>query len=327
VRRRHVLEVLLGSTIVLSGYCSPHAEEQRRRVIGILGAQSASTQGELWAGFVKQLQSLGWSEDRNITIDFEWADARPERFAEIAAEFARRNVDIIVTSSTPTVIAAKKTTSTIPIVFTNASDPVANGLVSSLSHPNGNATGLSTQLADTTGKRLGFFREVVHRLRCLAVVFSSNDPAAANEAREVSSVAEGLGMAIVQLDVGHPDELATKVESVKNRADGLYFCNTNLFNTLRPQIVSLVAAAGLPAVYDSNGFVKLGGLMSYGPNGPALFKRAADLVDKILRGTRPQDIPVEQPTEFTFAVNLKAAKALGVEIPEELVHTADLVVE
>jgi putative ABC transport system substrate-binding protein len=330
VKRRDFLGTLLGS--LASAPCllpeRANAEPaQKPVVIGILGAQNEASQGRLWKEFVERLRAMGWIERQNIVFEYRWADAHNERFGQIAAEFVRLNVDLIATSSTPTVIAAKQATSSIPIVFANASDPVANGLVASLSRPGGNATGLSTQLADSASKRIGLLREIAPGIRRLAIMAYTDDPAATREAKEADAVARRLGLDVLAPVIRSVDDIEPAFNAVKGQADGLYFCNSNLFNTRRRQIVSLTVAAKLPAVYDSYGFVDLGGLISYGPNGSALFRRAAELVDKILRGATPADIPVEQPTEFIMAANTAAAKALGVEIPQTLLLQADRIVE
>ena len=330
MRRRDFVTLLGSLSLGPSLLATPVGAQQskKRPTIGILGAQTEATQGKLWAGFVERLHTLGWSEGRNIAIEYRWAEARNDRFEQIAAEFVKLDVDLIATSSTPTVIAAKRATSSIPIVFTNASDPVANGLVTSLNRPGGNVTGLSTQLADTTGKRLGLLREVVPQIHRLAVLTSADDPAALHEAREVEAVARSLGMDVTVTKVGNADDdLGPSFGRMKGTVDGLYVCNSNVFNKVRRRIVALVLDARLPAIYDSAGFVELGGLISYGPNGPALFRRAAELADKILRGTKPSDIPIEQPTEFFMAINLAAAKSIQVSIPDALIHLSDRIVD
>jgi ABC-type uncharacterized transport system substrate-binding protein len=330
VKRRDFLGTLLGSLASALGLLPEQASAEPTRksaVIGILGAQTEASQGRLWSEFVERLRALGWIEGKNIVIEYRWADAHNERFGEIAAEFVRLNVDLIATSSTPTVIAAKQATSSIPIVFTNASDPVANGLVASLSRPGGNATGLSTQLADSASKRIGMLRDIVPGMRRLAILAYTDDPAATREAKEAEAVARRLGLDAVTPVIRSVDDIEPAFDAVKSVVNGLYFCNSNLFNTRRRQLVSLTVAAKLPAIYDSYGFVDLGGLISYGPNGPALFRRAAELVDKILRGATPAEIPVEQPTEFVMTVNTAAAKALGLEIPQTLLLQADRIVE
>jgi putative ABC transport system substrate-binding protein len=328
VRRRDFLGTLLLASAPSLLFERVDAQPaQKPVVIGILGAQTEATQGGLWSEFVERLRALGWVEGKNIVFETRWAEARNERFGQIATEFVRLNVDLIATSSTPTVIAAKQVTSSIPIVFANASDPVANGLVASLSRPGGNATGLSTQLADSASKRIGLLREILPGMRRLAILTYAHDPAATREASEAESAARGLGLEVVAPVIKSADDIEPAFDAVKNQADGLYFCNSNLFNTRRPQIVALAAAVRLPAVYDSYGFVDLGGLVSYGPNGQALFRRAADLVDKILRGTKPSEIPIEQPTEFIMAVNTVAARKLGVEVPQTLLLQADRIVE
>jgi putative ABC transport system substrate-binding protein len=249
------------------------------RTIGFLGQSTRSAASEWVAALVQRLHELGWNEGRTVAIEYRWAEGREERFAQIAAEFVRLKVDIIVTSGTPQVLAAKQATSVIPIVFAAAGDPVASGLVASLARPGGNATGLSSLVADLAGKRLELLREVV------------------------------------------------PFEALKGRADALYVCIDALVNANRIRINTSALGARLPTMHGSRDYVEAGGLMSYGPNYPDLFRRSADYVDKILHGAKPGDIPVEQPTKFDLVVNLTTARALGLDLPPTLLARADEVTE
>jgi putative ABC transport system substrate-binding protein len=295
--------------------------------IGFLGSTTASIGSPLIAPFLQRLRDLDWIEDRTVAIEVRWADARAERFTEIATEFVRLNVDVIVTYGAPPVIAAKQATSVIPIVFAAAGDPVGNALVASLSQPGGNVTGLSIQGTDLAGKRLELLREVVPALRRLAIMANVDAPGAVYEMNEVQAMARALGLELVLLEIRRAEEIAPAFEALKGRADALYVCTDVVVATHRTQIGALALGALLPTMLANREWSKAGGLMSYGPNFPDLFRRAADFVDRILRGAKPADIPVEQPTRFDLVINLKIAKALGLEVPPTLLARADEVLE
>jgi ABC-type uncharacterized transport system substrate-binding protein len=249
------------------------------------------------------------------------------RFDEIAAEFVRRKVDVIVTSATAAIVAAKQATSVIPIVFAAAGDPVGTGLVASLARPGGNVTGLSIQQTDVAAKRLELLREFVPGLRRLAILANVDGPAVLLDMREVQTTARPLGLEVVTSEIRRGEDIAPAFETLKGRADALYVCIDPLVNTHRIRINTLALAARLPTMHASREYVEAAGLMSYGPNFPDLFRRAADFVDKILRGANPADIPVEQPRKFDLVINLTTAKALGLEIPPTLLAIADEVIE
>jgi putative ABC transport system substrate-binding protein len=295
--------------------------------IGFLGSLSQSAQSTWTAAFVQRMRDHGWIEDRNVVIEYRWAEGRRERFAEIANEFVRLKVDLIVTAGTDAVVAAKKATSVIPIVFGTAGDPVANGLVASLARPGGNVTGLSNQSADIAGKRIELLREVVPSLRRLAIMANIASSIGVLEMRDVLAAAHTLGLDVAVLEIREAKEIAPAIEGLKGGADALYVVTEPLVNTNRVQINTLALAARLPTLHGQRPYVEAGGLMSYGANIPDLFRRAADMVDKILRGTEPSDIPVEQPTKFDFVINLTTARALGLRIPDKLLALADEVIE
>ena len=284
-------------------------------------------QSERTAAFVQRLRELGWTEGRTVAIEYRWAEGRSERFAEIATELVRLKVDVIVTSSTPAVIAAKQATSVIPIVFAIAADPVGTGLVASLARPGGNVTGLSIQSTDLAAKRLAILREVVPHLRRLAVMLHVGFPEAVLEVGEVKVVAGRLGLEIIPFEMQRAEDIAPAFEGINAKADALYVSPDAIFSATRARLVTLAVGAHLPTIFSVRDYVQAGGLMSYGPNIPALYGRAAGLVDKILRGAKPADIPVEQPTKFDLVINLKTAKALGLTIPQTLLATADEVIE
>jgi putative ABC transport system substrate-binding protein len=294
--------------------------------IGFLGATSAAAWTSWVAAFVQRLRELGWIEGRTVAIEYRWAEGRPERFAEIAAEFVRLKVDVIVTVG-GAVLAAKQATSVIPIVFAAANDPLGSGLVTSLARPAGNVTGLSVQARDLAGKRLELLRDVIPGLRRLAILNNVNYPAAVQETSEAQAAGATLGLDVATFEIRRAEDIAPAFEALKSRADALYVCTDPLFNTQRVRIVTLANVARLPMISGIREFVDAGGLMSYGPNTAELFRRAGDYVDKILRGAKAGDLPVEQPTKFDLVFNLTTAKALGLTIPEPFLPRADEVIE
>jgi putative ABC transport system substrate-binding protein len=295
-------------------------------IIGFLGASTPAAWNQWVAAFVQRLKELGWTEGRTVSIEYRWAEGRTDRFTEIAAEFVRLKVDVIVTVGSA-VSAAKAATSVIPIVFGTAIDPIGDGLVASLAHPGGNATGLSNQMADTGGKRLEFLRELVPNLRRLAVMANIGHSASVLEVREVEAAARTLGVEVVTMGIRRAEDIAPAFDSLKGRADALYVCAQVLLNANRVRINTLALGARLPTMHGLREYVETGGLMSYGPNVPDQFRRAAEYVDKILRGAKPNDLPVEQPTKFDLVINLTAAKALGLAVPRLLLGRADEVIE
>jgi putative ABC transport system substrate-binding protein len=295
--------------------------------IGFLVAGTPSSHGRWAAALVQRLRELGWIEGRTIAIEYRWAEGSRERAAEIAAEFVRLKVDVIVTSATVVVIAAKQATSVIPIVFAAASDPVGTGLVASLARPGGNVTGLSLQFTDLAGKRLELLREVLPDLRRLAILANASSPATALEVAEVQAMARTFGLEVAAPEVRQTEDIAPAFEALKGRVEALYVVNDPLVDTNRVRINTLALAARLPTLHGDREHVAAGGLMSYGASFTDLFRRAGDLVDKILHGAKPADIPVEQPTKFDLVINLITAQALGLTIPPTLLARADEVIE
>jgi putative ABC transport system substrate-binding protein len=295
--------------------------------IGYLGSATPASQGQWVAALVQRLRELGWIENRTITIEYRWAEGRTERAAEIAAEFVRRKVDIIVTSSTAGAVAAMQATSIIPIVFAAAGDPVGTGLVASLARPGGNVTGLSIQQTDIAAKKLELLREVVPSLGRLAVLANVAGPSGVLDMREVHATARTLGLEVITLEIRQGEDIVPAFEALNGRAEALYVVIDPLVNIHRIRINTLALAARLPTMHTFREGVEAGGLMSYGTHFPNLFRRAGDYVDKILRGAKPADIPVEQPTKFNLVVNLITAKALGLTFPLSLLARADEVIE
>jgi putative ABC transport system substrate-binding protein len=299
-------------------------QSTKQPIIGFLGASTALNWSQWLAAFVQRLRELGWIDRSTVAIEVRWAEGRSERYAEIAAEFVRLKVDVIVTSGAA-VLAVKEATSNIPIVFAAAIDPVGSGLVTSLARPGGNVTGMSIQNTETTGKRVELLRELVPGLRRLAIIANVSYPATVLEMEEVQTAA--LGLEVTRLEITSADDIAPSFEAVKDRADALYLITDPLVTANRIRINTLANVARLPTIASQSEYVEAGTLMSYGPNFPGMFRRAGDYVDKILHGTKPADIPVEQPTKFDFVINLTTAKALGLEVPPKLLALADDVIQ
>jgi putative ABC transport system substrate-binding protein len=294
--------------------------------IGYLGASTPSFDTQRVGAFVQRLRELGWIEGRTIAIEYRWSEGRTERYAEIAAEFVRLKVDVIVATG-GAIPAAKQATSVIPIVFPVAGDPVGARYVDSLARPGGNITGLSLQQTDVASKRVELLREAVPALRHLAIMANVDNLNALRELGEVQAAAGAFGLEATTSEIRRAEDIVPAFEALKGRADAIYVVPEPLVFTNRTRIHTLAMAARLPAIYNSREYVEMGGLMSYGPNIPDLYRRAAEFVDKILRGAKPADIPVQQPTQFDLIVNLTTAKALGLTIPESFLLRADEVIE
>jgi ABC-type uncharacterized transport system substrate-binding protein len=326
MRRRELIMLLAGAATAWP-LAARAQQPAKLPTIGYLGAGAPATQSQWAAAFVQRLRQRGWVEGRDVAIEYRWAEGRAERFTEIAAEFVRLKVDVIVTYATPPVLAAKQATSTIPIVFATAADPVATGLVASLARPGGNVTGLSNLTKDLAAKRVELLREVIPTLSRLAILTNMGNPAAVLDMREAQAAASALGLMVEVAEIRRAEDIARAFEALKGRTDALYVPPDALANTHRVRINTLALAAKLPTMHGFREYVEAGGLMSYGPNAPDSFRRAADYVDKILRGAKPSDLPVEQPTQFDLIFNVTTAKALGLDVPPTLLARADEAIE
>jgi len=327
IKRRECI-TLLGGAAVAWPLAARAQQPGKRPIIGFLGDSTALGESERAAAFVRRLHDLGWIEGRTIAIEYRWADGRSERLAEIAAEFARLNVDIIVTGGTPAVMAAKQAAPVVPIVFAAAGDPVASGLVTTLARPGGNVTGLSALTVDLAGKRLDLLREAISNLERLAIMGNVGNPAVALELGELQAAASLLGLQLATLEIRRSQDIAPALGSLKGRAGALYVCQDLLTRgSNRLRINTLALAARLPVMHAGREYLEAGGLMSYGPNVVDQYHRAAEYVDKILRGAKPGDLPVEQPTKFELVINLITAQALDLRMPPSLLARADEVIE
>jgi len=326
MRRRQFLG-LIGGAATAWPRVAWAQQSQKLPTIGFLGPATPTVASPWLAAFTQRLRELGWNDGRNVTIEVRWAEGHAERLPELATDLARLKVDIIVTWATVAAFAAKQTTSTIPIIFALAADPVGTGLVTTLAQPGGNITGLSIQNVDLAGKRFELLHEIVPSLHRLAIMANVDTPDTVTEMREVHGLATKLGFEVSVLEIRRAQDIAPAFEALKVRTDALYVVGDPLTYTNRAQINTLALSSHLPTLYAIREFVAAGGLMSYGTNFPDLFRRAADFTDKILRGTRPADIPVEQPTKFDLVINSTTAKALGLTVPPVLLARADEVIE
>jgi putative ABC transport system substrate-binding protein len=326
MRRREFI-TFIGSAAAAWPFSVCAQQTGKLPTIGFVVGGTSPTYGEWVSAFVERLRTHDWIERRTVAIEYRWAEGSYERAADIAAEFVRMKVDVIVTASTPNTAATKKATSDIPIVFASAGDPVGAGLVASLARPGGNVTGLSIQAAETTGKRLELLREALHSLSRLAIMGNGGNSAVVAEMRETQGEARVLGLDANTFEIRRPEDIPATFEKVRGHFDALYVPAEPLVNTNRRRIAAFALAAHLPTMFGSSEYVEAGGLMSYGPNFADLYRRAADFVDKILRGAKAADMPVEQPTKFDLAVNLTTADALGLTLPTTFLARADKLVE
>jgi putative ABC transport system substrate-binding protein len=299
----------------------------KRATIGLLGSGTAAAQSEWTAALLKRLRELGWIEGDNVTMEYRWAEGRTERLPALADELVRLRVDVLVTHNTPPTLAAKKATSTIPVVFATAGDAVGSGIVASLARPGGNVTGLSSMQPDTAGKRVELLRELIPGLRRLAAFLDVGNPFSKNDNSEVQRAAQTIGVEVDTFEIRHDEDISRAFQAFKGRAQALYIPSVPLLFANRVQISNLALTARLPTMHGVRELVEAGGLVSYGPHWPDMWRRAANFVDKILRGARAADLPVEQPTKFELVVNLKTAKAIGLAIPPTLLARADEVIE
>jgi len=326
MRRREFLGLVSVAIIATWSRVARAQQAGKLPTIGFLGVSTPSGWSHYVTAFEQRLRELGWIEGSTVAIEIRWAEGRGERFSEIATEFVRDNVDIIVTAG-GAVVAAKQATSTIPIIFALANDPVGIGLVASLARPGGNVTGLSAQATDLASKRLELLREFVTGIRRLAILGNAGYPAAVLEMGEVQETAHKLGLDAAISEIRQAEDIAPAFETFKSQAQALYVVADPLTGSNRAKINSLALDARLPTMHGIREYAETGGLISYGPNIPDLFRHAAEYVDRILRGAKPADLPVEQPTKFELVINMKTAKSLSLTVPQTLLAIADEVIE
>ena len=324
--RRVFVSICLLLAVVLPALLTEAQQPAKSFRLGYLSGVSPSAEAARREAFRRGLDRLGYVDGKNIRIDYRYSEGNYERIAGLAAELVRLKPDLIVTGGSPSTRAAKNVTSTIPIVMTNDPDPVANGLVASLARPAGNVTGLSTLAPELTGKRLEILREVVPKLTRIAVLATSTSPAYTPVKKEIDLIARALKLQLQYEDVLDSKDVEPAFEAaIRVRADALITLNSGILVSRTAQIVSLAEKNRLPAIYMQVEYVEAGGLMFYGVSLVDLSHRAATVVDKILKGARPADLPVEQPTKFELIINVKAAKQIGLTIPQKVLARADKV--
>jgi putative ABC transport system substrate-binding protein len=315
--------------VLLAAPLATEAQPAGTRRIGLLETSSPSpARVRLWETLRQRLRELGYLEGQNIAFESRFADGKPDRLPGLAAELVALKVDIIVTSGTPASLAAKQATRTIPIVMAQLADPVGAGLVASLGRPGGNVTGLTTQDADLGGKRLEMLLQVVPKVSRFAVLIDETSPGSMLIARGTQVAAQSLGVQLQSLGVRGPEELDSAFSAMKEaRAGALIVESSSLLFTSRTRLADLALKNRLPTMFAQREYAEAGGLMAYSADFSDLFRRAATFVDKILKGAKPADLPVEQPTKFDFVINLKTAKGLGLTIPPSLLARADEVIQ
>ena len=319
---------LTGSFAVLAAPLVGEGQPARAPRIGFLSTFSPSD-NPLWRQAFRQgLSDLGYSEGHNIAIQYRYAEGRPERLRDLAAELVGLKVDVIVAETTPASLAAKQATSTIPIVMTIVADPLVTGLVPSLARPAGNITGTSLQFPESVAKRLQLLNEIVPKVSRVAVLWNSASPITPPQFTQVEAAAQALRMRLEPLEVRTPDDFERAFQAAaRSRAGALLVLNDFFIDQHLSRIAVLAAKSRLPSMYGARAFAEAGGLMSYGPDFLDISRRAAIYVDKILKGAKPADLPVAQPTKFDLVINLKTAKAIGLTIPPSLLQRADQVIE
>ena len=330
MRRRQFLSLLGGAALLpLAGLDTVRAQQSSKiRRIGFLGNSTAALEANLIGPFRQGLRDLGYQEGGNVQIEYRWADGNYQRFPKLIAELISSKVDVIVTAGTPASLAVKKATSSIPLVVIAVGEPVATGLVASLARPGGNITGVTSIAPEMEGKRLELLREVVPGISHIAVLWNAASPVQVIQERETRAAAQVLGVKMLSLGVRTREEIEDALAAIdKERPGALLVLADRLFLHHRTRIMDFATQRRLPGVHAYRELVEAGGLMSYGPSYADMHRRAAWYVDKILKGAKPADLPVERPTKFDLVVNVKAAKAIGVTIPESFLLRADQVIE
>jgi putative ABC transport system substrate-binding protein len=328
VKARSLCVVPLGLALLAAPLAAEAQPAGRTVTIGYLGNSSPSLESNLVEAFREGLRQLGYVEGRNLIIKYEWAEGQQERHPALARELVRLKPDVILTAGTPGALAARQATQSIPIVMTSSGDPVAAGLVASLAKPGGNVTGLSVLQPELQGKRLELLKEAVPKLSRLAVLRNPDNPLTAIDWKAMQPAAEALGVKLQPVEARGPNDLGRALARIKAaHPDGLFVIGDRFLFAYRASIVQFVVKNRLPGISTWREFAQEGGLMAYGPDYAGMYRRAAAYVDKILKGAKPADLPVEQPTRFELVVNLKTAKALGLTLPQSVLVRADHVIQ
>jgi len=324
---RRQLLIALGTGALAAPFAS-RAQQQKVYRVGFLGNSTAALEANLVAPFREGLRDLGYVEGRNIVIEYRWAEGKYERFPELIAELVARKVDVIVTAGTPAALAVQRATATIPLVMVAVGDPVGTGLVASLARPGGNSTGLTSIAPDLEGKRLELLRQVVPKLARVSFLVNPDNAFHVGSEKQARAAAQVLHVDVQFIGARADSDFDHAFDAIaKERPDAIIVLADRLFLHNRARIVDFAARNRLPAVYPYRELVEAGGLMSFGPNYADMHRRAATYVDKILKGAKPADVPVEQPTKFELIINLKSAKAFRLTIPQSLLLRADEVIQ
>jgi putative tryptophan/tyrosine transport system substrate-binding protein len=327
VRRRDVIK-LFGGAVSLASPLAARAQAAKVPRVGFLGNSTLALEANLIGPFRDGLRALGYEEGRNIVIEYRWAEGKYERFPSLVAELLASHVDVLVTAGTPASLAIKKATMSVPVVMIAVGDPIGSGLVPSLADPGGNLTGLSSIAPDLEGKRLELLREIVPKLSHVGMFINSGNPFHTASLQKARTAAETVRIMLQVLDVRTSEDLDGAFAAIiKERPEALLILADRVFLHNRARIMDFATQQRLPNVNAYHELVEAGGLMSFGPSYEEMHRRAAAYVDKILKGAKPADLPIEQPTKFTLVVNLKSAKAIGVNMPPALLARADEVIE
>jgi putative ABC transport system substrate-binding protein len=327
VNRRELI-IAAGAVALIAPATSFAQQHPKIARIGRLAPLSAATDTRNREAMLKGLGELGWIEGKNLEIEYRYAEGQFDKLPRIAAELVRNHVDLIFVGSSPGALAAKRATSTIPIVMVTTGDPVVNGLVKSLAHPGGNVTGMTALAQELGAKRLELFKETFPAASLIAMLANPDSPDTKPSVMGVENAARSLGIKVRLLQARDPAGIDDAFSTLKkDNVKALMVLQDAMFVTQQKQIVDLAAKARLPAIYAVQDFVEAGGLMFYGVDLPEMYRRAASHVDKILKGAKPGDLPVEQPTKFELVINMKTAKALGIKIPNSILVRADKVIE
>lgn len=324
--RRRDFFGFFGAVTVFTPFYARAQRSHKLPLVGFLGVASAAVWAPQVASFTQRLRELGWIEGETVSIVYRWAEGHIDRYAAFAAEFVELKVDVIVTVGSA-IPAVKQATSTIPIVFAAAVDPLGSGFVASLARPGGNITGLSLQSSDMASKRIALLRQVIPDLNHLAIMADTGYPAAIHESSDVAAAAQQLGLSVSIFKIHAASDIAPAISGLNGKIRALYVCTDALVIANVSSINALAQEASVATIWSAREFSKAGGFMSYGANEIDLFRRAGDYVNKIIRGANPADLPVEQPTKIELVLNLKTAKALGVTVPAEVLALADEVIE
>jgi ABC-type uncharacterized transport system substrate-binding protein len=323
-----IIVLLLVSLAVVSVHLADAQQPPKKPLIGVLVAGSSSSMESRINAFQKRLRELGYKEGQNIVVEYHYAEGNYNRLTAIATDLVRSNANVIVTWAIPVTQVVKNATNTIPIVMAGGGNPVETGLVESLAKPGGNITGLATIQNELTGKRLELLKEAVPKISRVAFVFNPEGQVPTQGYEPLKGFAQSLKISLEPLEIRKPNEIDKAFAAIpKSRVDGLLLESDPVFNTNRQKVIALTAKNRLPAMYPERRWAEDGGMMAYGTDLIEVANRAAIFVDKILKGAKPADLPVEQPTKFELAINLKTAKQIGVTIPQSVLFRADRVIK